>query len=286
MMRRKRYILLVIAIIIAAYCSWSLYSSSYMLSVSLYEIKSSKISEKIRIVQITDLHNSQFGDDNEKLTNLVCEQEPDLIVMTGDLLNTTGESTEIAVNLISDLRYVAPVYISRGNHEIDFEGSHNVDISAVFSVAGAIVLERDYTDIDINNQSIRLGGIYGYCLPEENEAARVDETIFLENFQKTNILKVLLTHMPLAWYHSGSLNTWDIDVVFAGHTHGGQIRLPFIGGLWAPDQGWFPGKEAGLYYSEDQEKVMVLSRGLGSAEKIPRFNNIPEIVVVDIIPED
>lgn len=285
-MRRKRYILLTIAIIFAAYCGLSLYSSSCMLSVSSYEIQSSKISEKIRIVQITDFHNSQFGDGNEKLTNLICEQEPDFIVITGDLLNSAEQSTGIAVGLVSDLHHVAPVYISKGNHETDFEEKQNLDLTAIFSEAGAVVLESDYVDMAVNDQFIRLGGIYGYCLPEANEAARVNETIFLENFQDTEIMKVLLTHMPLAWYHSGSLNIWDIDVVFAGHTHGGQIRLPFIGGLWAPDQGWFPGKEAGLYYSENQEKVMVLSRGLGSAEKIPRFNNIPEVVVVDIVPED
>lgn len=283
----KRVILLLVSILIV-FTGCEFYISAYCITSTNYSITSEKMDNSLRIVQLTDLHNSKFGPDNKRLVRKVAEQKPDLILITGDLLNSNEENTDIAVTLIECLSEIAPVYVSYGNHEKEYETAYGIDIAALFEQAGAKVLEYSYEDIEVNGQQLRIGGIYGYCIPArflETNEADPEECAFLSEFQNTNLYTILLCHMPYCWIVNDGLDEWDIDCVFAGHVHGGQIRIPFIGGLWAPDQGWFPGREAGVYYSDDGKKVMVLSRGLGNTEKIPRFYNVPEIVVVDIGPE-
>lgn len=281
-------IIIIIILILASFILAELYRSKFLLQISTLEITSEKITNKVRIVQLSDNHNSIFGENNQKLITKVKEQAPELILMTGDLINSNENNTNIATNLITSLCDIAPVYVSIGNHEIEYRENYGIDIVQLYEKAGAIVLDKQYEDIIVNEQRIRLGGIYGYCLPAKylkTKEANPEECAYLTDFQSTDSYTILMCHMPVCWLINDGLNEWNIDCVCAGHAHGGQIRIPYIGGLWAPDQGWFPGRESGLYYSSDNNKVLVLSRGLGSNEKIPRFNNIPEIVVINLDPK-
>lgn len=267
---------------------WNLYQSKYSLSCSSYQISSEKINIQTRVLQLTDLHNSEFGGNNRKLIDQAASQSPDLILITGDLLNSDEPRTDIAANLISSLCDIAPVYISLGNHELEYGQTYGTDITALYESAGATVLNRQYEDITINNQPLRIGGIYGYCLPDkylETGEADPGECAFLQDFENTDRCKILLSHLPIAWLKNDGLEECDIDCVFSGHLHGGQIILPSIGGVYAPDMGWFPGRLKGVFDSKDGERHLVLSAGLGNTEIIPRFNNIPEIVCVDLVPE-
>ncbi len=289
MLRAKGKVLtaiLVIAVILAVSAA-SLWLSAHALTVTRYSFASPKLTAPIRIVQLTDLHNSEFDENNKQLTEKVAAQEPDLILITGDLLNQNEERTDTAETLLRELSRIAPVYVSYGNHEKAHEMRFGTDIRRLYTDAGATVLEYDWLDLAVKGQNIRLGGLYGYCLPAallETGEARKKECAFLTDFQSTGDFTILLCHMPVCWIRSGSLDAWDIDCVLSGHSHGGQMRFPLIGGLWAPDQGWFPGRMRGLYRSEDGRKVMVLSTGLGNTEELPRFNNIPEILVLDLLP--
>ena len=268
---------------------FSAVQSTSGLVVTEYDVTSEKLSSPLRLVQLTDLHNSEFGENNARLVSLVAQQQPDLILMTGDMLNGREERTDIAVNLVERLAEVAPVYFSYGNHELTYESEFCVNLSAAFEQAGATVLSRAFEDVEINGQTIRIGGIYGYCLPEKylrTGEAKWLECEFLKRFQDTEHFTLLLAHLPTCWIRNDNLDIWQIDCVLSGHEHGGQIRLPLIGGLYAPDQGFFPGRSCGLYFSGDGERVMVLSRGLGSASRVPRLNNIPEVVVVDLVPQE
>ena len=260
----------------------NLYNSKYAFTVTTYHLPTTNISTSLRILQLTDLHNSEFGTHNSRLINSVRAQSPDLILLTGDLLNSNEQRTDIATNLITQLCDIAPVYCSNGNHEIEYQENYGVDVDELYREAGAVVLEKEYQDIIVNDQKIRLGGIYGYCLPGKY----LEECTFLKDFQNTDLPTILMCHMPVCWMINGSLDAWDVDYVFSGHVHGGEVILPFIGGLYGPDLGWFPGKMEGVFTSENKEKTLILSRGLGTSERIPRFNNIPEIMVVDIQGKD
>ena len=267
----------------------SLYTSAYLLTITTYYLPATNFSTSLRILQLTDLHNSEFGKDNSRLVSAVRAQSPDLILLTGDLLNSNEQRTDIATNLITQLCDIAPVYCSNGNHEIEYQENYGVDVDELYREAGAVVLEKEYQDIIVNDQKIRLGGIYGYCLPGkylETGEADQEECAFLKDFQNTDLPTILMCHMPVCWMINGSLDAWDVDYVFAGHVHGGEVILPFIGGLYGPDLGWLPGKMEGVFTSENKEKTLILSRGLGTSERIPRFNNIPEIMVVDIQGKD
>lgn len=265
-----------------------IYQSKHMLTCTSYSIRTDKIQESIRLVQITDLHNSMFGEKNQDLVDLASKQSPDLILIIGDLLKSKELNTDIATDLISDLSKIAPVYVSLGNHEVEYQQNYGTDIAQLYEDAGAVVLDRQYQDLEVNGQEIRLGGIYGYCLPEkylETNEADPEECAFLSDFQNTDLYTILMCHMPVCWLLNDGLDEWDVDCIFSGHVHGGQVILPLIGGVYAPDMGWFPGRLQGLYSSADGSSTMVLSTGLGNTESVPRFNNIPEVVTVDIFPK-
>lgn len=311
--------MLILAILSVCTIGFEIFISKYALTTTHYTIHSDRIDHPFRVIQLTDLHDSEFGKKNKRLISRVRRENPDIILITGDLVNNKkGEDTSIATTLISELKDIAPVYFSYGNQEVDLEENNHVNIRKLFMEAGAVVMDKDYQDITVKGQKIRLGGIYGYCIPAcyASEIHEEDNSAFLKEFQNTELYTILMCHMPLCWIKFQSLYDWTVDCVLAGHTHGGQVRIPFVGGLWAPDQGWFPGEMCGVYttekekwnnYMKDAERWtenenldgsyyrdyllkteykpsnLVLSRGLGNTDKIPRFNNIPEIVVVDFL---
>lgn len=280
-------VILIAVVFLICLSGKSLYDSKYSLICSEYSIESEKLTAPIRVVQISDLHNSIFGADNNRLIDMVKMQNPDIILMTGDLLNGDEEDISVSVNVISALHEIAPIYLSLGNHEIMYRQNFDTDPVKFFESAGAIVLDKEYVDLEVNGQQIRIGGIYGYCLPEKylkTGEANLQECQWMSDFQNTSRYTILMCHMPSAWLLNGGLDEWDVDSVFAGHTHGGQIILPFIGGVYGPDFGFFPGELEGVYYSQRNDSALVLSRGLGSTQSVPRFNNIPEIVTVNFMP--
>lgn len=241
----------------------------------------------IRIVQLTDLHSHSFGSDNEKLIRLILQQDPDLIVMTGDMMDDSDESPDVVCHLIRELSGHVPVWYGYGNHEREWMNTTGTDLTSILEEAGATVLTNEYRDITVNGQEIRIGGHHAYyrytgmykISPEQSK----EETDFANSFEATDRFKLLLCHIPTVWLDWKNIDMFPVDLVLTGHYHGGQIRLPLLGPLYAPYIGFFPEYTEGLFIG--QEAACVLSRGLGSSPGIPRINNLPEITVIDLIPK-
>ncbi len=257
------------------------------LTVSNYEIETD-LTAPIRIVHLSDLHNREFGAENAELIALVAEQKPDLIFMSGDMLNRDDPNTEIVSALIRALVPVAPVYFGYGNHEFTWEQNFGKDLREIFTDAGAIVVNNDYVDVDVHGQSLRIGGYMGYyrqphMFPISEKQGKMERS-FADHFEDTARLKLLINHIPTAWIDWEYNDKFPVDIVFSGHYHGGTIRIPVLDrGVYAPYVGWFPPFSKGILSGE--KSTCVLTSGLGNEHHIPRINNPPEIVVVDLVPE-
>lgn len=276
-MKKIWMILLILVIFISLGTAYVIHCQEHLI-VTYYEIDAA-VNEPIRIVQLTDLHNHEFGTENSKLIQMVNDQEPDLIVMTGDMNNEDDPDLDIVCHLIEELAKTAPVYYSIGNHEKDwmFDG----DLIQAVGDAGAVIVDNSYEDITINGTDIRIGGYYGYYgvphMKKLNEEDTAEEFAFFKNFENTDRYKILLSHIPTAFVDWKYVDRYPVDLIFAGHYHGGQIRIPFVGGLKAPYAGWFPENTKGAFTG--QYGTCILSTGLGSEVKLPRINNDPEIIL-------
>lgn len=282
-MKKVIKILVIILFILILVCLASIWVSYNWLTVSHFTVQSSKISEPFRIILISDLHEHQFGRGNEKLAEKIREQSPDLIIIDGDMINGDSEDADTAVEVVRALKETAPVYYSFGNHEYSYMEAGHEDLTEELEAAGAVVLNYQSIDIDVKGNPVRLGGLYEYGFEtgmqseEENERA----VPYLEEYADTDRYLIMCAHRPESFYPWDMADQWGIDLVLSGHLHGGQVIIPGVGGLYNSLDGFFPKFDYGQYKLEDSD--MVITRGLGSNPKmLPRFNNPPEIAVVEV----
>lgn len=290
---RKKYIksalVLLIVIALLLFCSYQ----NRHLETTYYTYKAEQLGadlEGYRIVQISDLHNVKFGKNNQKLVDRIRECEPDMIVLTGDLVDSNHTNVDRAVQFVDEIVKICPVYYVTGNHEYWLDTSEYENLMDGVASAGVIILDDQVVEISRGDAKFRLVGLDDRSLADGTlEALLSDESIRNNQAeQKEEIadnedsgekeLTVVLAHEPqyLARY-AGT----GVDLVLSGHAHGGQFRLPFVGGIVAPDQGFLPEYTAGEYYMNGTE--MIVSRGLGNSVIPVRLFNYPEIVCVDLV---
>lgn len=234
--------------------------------------------EGFTIAQISDLHNKLFGNDQAKILNKLKSISPDIIVVTGDLIDRRKYNLDIAMTFISGAVKIAPVYYVSGNHEA-WSGNFPL-IKKRLVEAGVNVLDDIAVELTKGKTSINIVGLSDpdFLTSDYIEGTNTSKTIEqLKQWSMGKNFKILLSHRPelIDLYSENSM-----DLVFTGHAHGGQIRIPFIGGLIAPDQGIFPKYSSGSY-SKDST-TMFVSRGLGNSIFPVRVFNRPEIVVVTL----
>lgn len=252
------------------------------LVVTRYMYESEKISDGLDglcIVQLSDLHNKDYGN---KLLTAIQNQQPDLIVITGDLIDNRSKNIEPTINLLEESLLLAPIYYVSGNNE---EWSNRYEkLAARLTASGVIVLDDKAVKIERNNSSFNLLGIVDPEFIEEaaghskeRQAALIRSAIQQNIVTDGARLNILLAHRPelLSLYAE-----YNVDLVFSGHAHGGQVRIPFVGGLIAPNQGLFPKYTEGLHTQRDT--TMVVSRGLGNSIIPLRLFNRPELVVITL----
>ena len=286
MKHRKRRILLIVAGVLVLGLMLSIYMYANCLTVNTYTWKTEKISGKVKLVVLSDLHDHEFGKENKRLIREVEEQQPDLILLDGDMLNEDSRDAHVPVTLVRELVKIAPVYYAKGNHEETYMQDGHEELIGELQDAGAVYLDQDYVDVRVNGETIRIGGLYAYAfgLDGNDSAEAVDPEIreFLEAYQDTDCLRVMLSHRPDSFIFGDASSVWKVDLVISGHNHGGQVVLPFLGGVFGGDQGYFPKYIHGMY-QKDQMQIFATS-GLGShSEKLPRINNIPEIAVIELV---
>lgn len=250
----------------AVLMAWTLWGNK-ALTTTHYQIENASIPSSfdgMKIAQVSDLHNAQFGTANEKLLAQLRDAQPDLIAITGDMIDSRKTNPEVAIAFAREAVKIAPTYYVPGNHESRLPDIYDT-FQAELTALGVIVLENGSISLEANKQAITLIGLtdpdFGIPWPEFS----------------TGTYEVVLSHRPELLEVYDSLG---FDLVLTGHAHGGQFRLPFIGGLFAPQQGFLPAFASGVHTAGST--TMIVSRGLGNSLFPLRFNNRPEIVIITL----
>lgn len=266
---------LIILALIAAAAAFLIKDSRDDLEISRYEVKSQKLPESFdgfKIVQLSDLHGAEFGEDGMELVEKVKELEPDIIALTGDFVTDEGDLAAVE-KLAARLVKLCPVYFISGNHE--FGSGLAVKVRNILECAGVKYLSNEYLTISRGEDEILLGGV-------EDPLAYADMLSPDELAQKMNdaapdAFKILLGHRN---YWMTEYPELPVDLIFCGHAHGGLIRIPGVGGLIGTDRRLFPDFDAGQF--NNGRYTLIVSRGLGNSVPIPRVFNRPEIVCVEL----
>ena len=278
--KKKRTIIIAVAAVLLALAVWTVWSNT-ALELNTYTVSSEALPDAFdgyRIAHVSDLHNAEMGDGNEKLLAMLREAELDMIAITGDMIDSRNTDVEVALNFAEKAMQIAPCYYVTGNHEARV--SEYDELKAGLEACGVIVLENEREQIEMSGEFITILGVDDPSFNTDylfGDSASVVSSTLAEISTEDDVFTVLLSHRPELF---DTYVACGMDLTLSGHAHGGQFRLPFVGGLVAPNQGFFPKYDSGIYTENGTN--MIVSRGIGNSLLPFRFNNRPEVILIEL----
>ena len=282
--KKKKFIFLAVAaavlVVLVIWIAWG----NTALELNTYSVSNAKLQQSFdgyRIAHVSDLHNAEMGKDNEKLLTILRDADPDMIAITGDLIDSRNTDIEVALQFVCAAVKIAPCYYVTGNHEVRV--NEYGELKSGMEAAGVTVLEDVRTEISLEGETIMLIGVSDPSYQTDylfGDSETVMNTKLEELHTENNGFTVLLSHRPELF---DIYADHGMDLILSGHAHGGQFRLPFIGGLVAPNQGLFPEYDAGIYTEGNTN--MLVSRGVGNSILPFRINNRPEVILIELQAE-
>lgn len=275
--KKKTIIIAICVLMIALFCFWQ----NNVLEVTHYTFSSSRVSARLdgyRIVQISDLHNKNFGRKQQHLINKIKELQPDMIVVTGDIVDSNHTNIDVAITFLEEAVNLAPCYYITGNHELWLDDTLYEKLINQIKNTGTTILDNEVVEINHNEKDDTVEDTTDFVMIGLDDGSLLGNTLHeLSKDINTQKFVLLLAHEPqnMSFYSKE-----NVDLILSGHAHGGQFRLPGIGGMIAPDQGLFPEYTEGLHVKNDVS--MIISRGLGNSIIPLRILNQPEIVCVEL----
>ena len=280
--RKKKRLMVIALTLLLALVLWTIWGN-VTVGVTRYCITSDRLPDTFdgyKIAVVSDLHNAQFGRDNSQITKIIKKEHPDMIAITGDLVDSNKTHIDTAIALVHKLMQIAPCYYVTGNHEA-WIGSKFSELEEKLLDENVHILHDQVIKLEKGGQTVQIAGLDDPDFTDRDYA--LQQSMLQTKLNQMNLSGeycILLSHRPETFE---AYVMEHIDLVLSGHAHGGQFRLPFIGGVVAPNQGLFPKYDAGIYTKNNT--TMIVSRGIGNSIIPVRFNNRPEIVVVELNSE-
>lgn len=272
---------------------------------AFYSTSSIKVDSRVRVIQLSDLHGSSYGENNEKLLQRIEALEPDVIICTGDMIDSVKDDADFAVNLGRELSKIAPSYYIYGNNEA--EGVYDIvlnekeldkkfgfnndnrDETALLKIkdsfeerlenAGVKVLKNEKDTIQVKNMTV---DVYGVLTSNPSSFWSYSGKAFSDYlYENADNLKITAIHEPVI-FEEFDADFWG-DLIVCGHTHGGVMRVPVLGPLFTHEGGLFPERKGAFVRGryDVAGKPLIVSSGLENSN-VFRINNQPELVVIDI----